>query len=296
MEIRRDNNCGFCFGVEKAVEKALDSLVTEKKLYCLGEIVHNRLEVDRLSEKGLKTISRQQFDTLKNATVLIRAHGEPPETYQKAKTNNLTLVDATCPVVKKLQKKVADQWVKMKKTNGQMAIYGKKGHAETIGLNGQTDNNAIIIQDESDLSAIDFSRPLSLVSQTTMGIDGFLTVKNAIAEKYKTHGNHHPGFTCFDSICRQVSGRADKLAEFATGVDVLIFVSGHGSSNGRILYEAAVKVNPHTHLVESAEELEKEWFDQCNIAGISGATSTPVWLMDAVEQRIRQLESEAKIN
>jgi 4-hydroxy-3-methylbut-2-enyl diphosphate reductase len=296
MEIRRDNNCGFCFGVEKAVEKAFDSLVTEKKLYCLGEIVHNRLEVDRLSEKGLKTISRQQYDSLKNATVLIRAHGEPPETYLKAKTNNLTLVDATCPVVKKLQKKVADQYAKMKKTNGQMAIYGKKGHAETIGLNGQTDNNAIIIQDESDLSAIDFSRPLSLVSQTTMGIDGFLSIKNAIAEKYKTHGNQHPGFTSFDSICRQVSGRADKLAEFATGVDVLIFVSGHGSSNGRILYEAAVKVNPHTHLVESAEELEKEWFDQCNIAGISGATSTPVWLMDAVEQRIRQFEPDTKIN
>lgn len=277
MKVTINNNSGFCFGVVNAIKVAETELKTSGKLYCLGDIVHNAIEVKRLEEKGLIIIDHNYFKKLKNTKVLIRAHGEPPETYNIAKENNIELIDASCKVVLSLQKKVKIEYEKIKNKNGQIVIYGKKDHPEIIGLNGQIENNAIIIESPKDLSKIDFSREISLFAQTTKSIEGFYEVKNEIEKKAKKGS-----FKFLDSICRQVSNRASEFREFSAKYDVIVFVSGKKSSNGRFLFGVCKEVNPNTYFVSDLKDVEKEWFSGKTNVGICGATSTPQWLMNEI--------------
>ncbi len=280
-----DKNSGYCFGVEFAIKMAEDEMENKEPLYCLGDIVHNDMEVKRLSEKGLIVIDREQLQELSNCKVLIRAHGEPPETYKLAIENNIELIDASCPVVLKLQNRVKNAFDKMERENGQIVIYGKKGHAEVIGLTGQTLEKAIVVTDDSDLDNLDYNRPITLFSQTTKSTKGFYALSEKIEGRIKdTKGElTEIDFNSNDSICRQVSNREPQLQRFAQENDVILFVSGKKSSNGKALYQVCLSENPRSYFIENEEEIEADWFQNAERVGICGATSTPMWLMEQVK-------------
>ena len=288
MQIVIDENSGFCFGVVYAIQMAEDELDAGGNLYCLGDIVHNDLEVERLRKKGLKIISHEDLKNLRDCKVLIRAHGEPPETYQTAIENNIELIDASCPVVLKLQHRIKSSYDGMEE-EGQIVIYGQPGHAEVNGLKGQTNDNAIIITTEEDLDKIDYSKPVTLFSQTTKSTEGFYKMKSLIQERAAKLGNEL--IDANDTICRQVSNRDPKLKEFSKKYDVIIFVSGKKSSNGKVLYKVCKEENENTYFISGPEELQPEWFQGKNSVGICGATSTPMWLMEQVADEIRSFES-----
>jgi len=281
MKVEIDSNSGFCFGVVYAIEMAEDYLNETGSLFCLGDIVHNDKEVQRLEAKGLKIIDHADFNELKDTTVLIRAHGEPPETYKIALQNNIELIDASCPVVLKLQNRVRNAY----EDDVQIVIYGKPGHAEVNGLIGQTHQEAIIVTKEEDIEKIDFSRPISLFSQTTKSTEGFYRIKSLIESRSQE-------FKANDTICRQVSNRDPQLRIFSTRYDVVIFVSGKKSSNGKVLYEVCKSINPQSYFISDVNEIEPFWFDKCESVGICGATSTPMWLMEQVAEAIRNLTHE----
>jgi len=289
MEITIDKNSGFCFGVVHAIETVERTLQNQGKLYCLGDVVHNNEEVSRLKKMGMEVIDKESMQTLYNQTVLIRAHGEPPSTYQLAKENNLTILDATCPVVLELQKKVRTGFIEMETKNGQVAIFGKKGHAEVIGLTGQTDNKAIVITTLEEIDIIDFSKPLRLYAQTTQSLSTFKSLVELIEQKYKDYGSENPDFIWYDTICRQVSNREYSLRKFAYEHDVIVFVSDVKSSNGLILFQICKSVNEYSYMISSSNDLQKEWFVHCKTVGICGATSTPRWLMNAIAEKISSL-------
>jgi 4-hydroxy-3-methylbut-2-enyl diphosphate reductase len=285
MQVTIDKNSGYCFGVEFAIKMAEDEMENKETLYCLGDIVHNDMEVKRLSEKGLVVIDREQLQELSNCKVLIRAHGEPPETYKLAIENNIELIDASCPVVLKLQHRVKNAFDKMERENGQIVIYGKKGHAEVIGLTGQTLEKAIVVMDDSDLDTLDYSRPITLFSQTTKSTKGFYELSEKIEGRIKEAKGEltEVDFNSNDSICRQVSNREPQLQRFAQENDVILFVSGKKSSNGKALYQVCLSENPRSYFIENEEEIEVEWFQNVERVGICGATSTPMWLMEQVK-------------
>lgn len=283
MKINIDENSGFCFGVMYAVEKAESFLKNNNSLFCLGDIVHNDMEIKRLHEKGLQTIDKKYFEKLKNKTVLLRAHGEAPETYEIATQNNINLIDASCPIVLKLQIKVKKAFEQMKLKNGQVVIFGKKGHAEIVGLNGNTLNSAIIISSEDDLNQIDYTRPISLFSQTTKSSTSYLKIIEKIKERLITDD-----FTYLDSVCKQVANRDKNLKIFCKNNDLIIFASGVKSSNGKMLYDVCRSQNPNTKFISSINEIKIEWFKNVNSVGITGATSTPSWLLAQIKDFIEK--------
>lgn len=288
MEIEIDKNSGYCFGVEFAIEMAEDELKESGTLYCLGDIVHNAMEVKRLADKGLVVIDREQMKELQDSKVLIRAHGEPPETYQIAVENNITLIDASCPVVLKLQNRVKGSFDQMEGREGQIVIYGKPGHAEVIGLTGQTKEKAIIVMKDEDLDQIDFSRPVTLYSQTTKSTKGFYRIKSMIEERIVASKGELEvtDFKANDSICRQVSNREPSMEKFSQKHDVIIFVSGKKSSNGKALYSVCKNFNERSYFVENEKEIDFNWIQNDDSIGICGATSTPMWLMENVREFI----------
>ena len=282
MLIEIDQKSGFCFGVVNAIGKAEETLRTEKVLYSLGQIVHNEQEVDRLQKLGLQTITHEKYFTLNDCKVLIRAHGEPPSTYEYARKNNITLIDATCPVVLKLQQRVKTAAEKMKAENGQLVIFGHQGHAEVSGLAGQTDNEVIILDDPNDYTKTDPTRPLIVFSQTTKSVNDFNELTQNI-RKYDQSGR----VEAHDTICRQVSNRVPHLEEFAVRFDLIIFVGGRQSSNAQVLFDVCKKKNDRTYFISSPEEIEPKWFEGIETVGICGATSTPQWLMEKAAECIR---------
>ena len=289
MNVLIDKNSGYCFGVEFAIQMAEDELSHEHSLYCLGDIVHNRMEVERLHGLGLRIIDREQLEEIHDAKVLIRAHGEPPATYELALRNNLELIDASCPVVLKLQNRVKHAFDASTRQQGQIVIYGQPGHAEVAGLTGQTLNQAIIVMSEADLDQVDFTRPVTLFSQTTKSTAGFYHMKAVIEERIKAAGGSLDSFDANDSICRQVSNREPALRIFAQQHDVIIFVSGRKSSNGKALFSVVNQTNPRSYFVENEQELDEAWFEGAESVGICGATSTPMWLMERVKARIEEV-------
>ncbi|MFG6396136.1 MAG: 4-hydroxy-3-methylbut-2-enyl diphosphate reductase [Muribaculaceae bacterium] len=284
-KVEIDSDSGFCFGVVTAIKKAEEELAETGSLYCLGDIVHNSDEVQRLSGKGLKIITHEELEQLKNVKVLLRAHGEPPSTYQMAKRNNIEIIDATCPVVLRLQQRIKKSFDVDEKQRPQIVIYGKKGHAEVNGLVGQTLGQAIVIENTDELDKVDFSRPIALYSQTTKSLTGFQEIIKEIGCRM------HPGvkFESFDTICRRVSNRVEKLQRFAENHDLVLFVAGKKSSNGKVLYAHCHEVNPNTRLIANANEIDPEWIGAATSIGICGATSTPRWLMEEVKWKILSL-------
>lgn len=282
MNIEIDSGSGFCFGVTTAIQKAEETLSEGERLYCLGDIVHNGIECERLQKIGLITIGHDELERLHNAKVLLRAHGEPPKTYQTAEKNSVEIIDATCPVVLALQRRIRKQYVES--PDAQIIIFGKNGHAEVLGLVGQTDGNAIIIEHFCDIESmnIDFDKDTYLYSQTTKSIEEFKQIVSYFTEHIK------PGrvFRSFDTICRQVANRMDNIRAFAAQHDLVIFVSGRKSSNGKVLYNECLKVNPNSHHLEGPSEINPEWLEGINSVGICGATSTPKWLMEQCREAI----------
>lgn len=302
LRVSIDEDSGYCFGVEYAIRMAEDAMEESGTLYCLGDIVHNDMEVARLHKKGLRVIDHAELENLSDCKVLIRAHGEPPETYKIALKNNIELIDASCPVVLKLQNRVKNSYDKMLEGRGQVVIYGKKGHAEVTGLTGQTNGNAIIVADDEDLKQIDFSRPVTLFSQTTKSTAGFYRIKNIIEEKIKEakRNKNEEGepeeFYSNDSICRQVSNREPRLTKFSQLHDVILFVSGKKSSNGKALYQVCKQNNPESYFIENESEIDDSWFHNKKSVGICGATSTPMWLMEKVKEAIESASMEMSIS
>lgn len=291
MEVTIDKNSGYCFGVEFAIQMAEDELQESGTLYCLGDIVHNAMEVQRLEQLGLKVISKDMLPSLRDCKVLIRAHGEPPETYQLALQNNIELIDASCPVVLKLQNRVKYSYDDMKRNNGQVVVYGQKGHAEVVGISGQTHNEAIVVTTEEDLAQVDFSRPIAFYSQTTKSTAGFYKMKAIIEARIAATGNPDllDIFDPNDSICRQVSNREPQLEKFAREHDVILFVSGKKSSNGKALFGVCAKINPNSYFIENESEIHTDWLLGKSSVGIAGATSTPIWLMEKVKSEVQHL-------
>lgn len=283
MEIRIDDNAGYCFGVVKAIGTAEEELRRNGTLYCLGDIVHNSAEVERLSQMGLRVIDHATLPTLGGEKVLIRAHGEPPSTYATARQLGIHLVDATCPIVLALQGRIRRGYEEMRRCGGQVVIFGRPGHAEVIGLNGQTDGTAIIVSNPDEIDAIDFSRPIRLYSQTTKSREDYRRLTANIRSRLPQGAD----FTAYDTICNSVAGRTGALAAFAREVDVLLFVAGSNSSNGHYLYEHCRSVQPRTYMVGGAGEVRGEWLEGADKVGISGATSTPRWLMEEVAVQLR---------
>lgn len=294
MRIEIDTNSGFCFGVTNAIEMAENILDHEEYMYCLGDIVHNNEEVKRLKDRGLITINRNDLKNLKDATVLIRAHGEPPETYEIAKQNNIRLIDSTCPVVLRLQEKIKQVYEETKEINGQIVIYGKHGHAEVNGLIGQTENNAIVVMDLDDLKKIDYDKPIHLFSQTTRKYQDYKYIRELIKKNKIKYSGTTKDLVIHDTICPRVSGREPGLAEFARKHDVIIFVSGKKSSNGKMLFKVCKNHNDSSYFVSKPDEIDKKWFENVSSVGISGATSTPTWIMQKVADKIQNI-SYAKI-
>jgi len=292
MQVTIDKNSGYCFGVEFAIKMAEDEMEQSDQLYCLGDIVHNDMEVSRLSAKGLVVIDREQLSELRDCKVLIRAHGEPPETYRTAIENNIELIDASCPVVLKLQHRVKTAFDKMEREEGQIVIYGKKGHAEVIGLTGQTLEKAIVVMEDTDLDKIDFSRPVTLFSQTTKSTKGFYAISQKIEQRIQAAKQElsRETFNANDSICRQVSNREPQLERFAQENDVILFVSGKKSSNGKALYQVCLGQNERSYFIENETEINTDWFQIDEKVGICGATSTPMWLMEQVRSYVESLE------
>ena len=284
IQIEIDEGSGFCFGVTTAIKKAEEELAKGEKLYCLGDIVHNGRECDRLREMGLITINHEEMEQLHDAKVLLRAHGEPPETYELARKNNIEIIDATCPVVLKLQKRIKAQYDE----NGtaQIVIFGKKGHAEVLGLVGQTHSNAIVIESSDEVTKLDFTRDIYLYSQTTKSLDEF----NRIIDYIQTHISPDATFKSFDTICRSVANRMPNISQFAAKHDLILFVCGRKSPNGKVLYNECLRVNPNTHLVEEPQEIEAAWLEGIQSVGICGATSTPRWLMEQCSDAIQNMQ------
>lgn len=289
LNIEIDKKSGFCFGVVKAISKAEEELAKNETLYCLGDIVHNGQEVERLTKMGMITIDHKQLAELHNAKVLLRAHGEPPSTYQIAKENNLTLIDASCPVVLKLQSRIKNAYEASIDNDTQIVIYGHHGHAEINGLVGQTEGKAIVIEDESELNRVDLSKNIRLFSQTTKSLDGFNSLVNTVSEITKDKTN----FEYSDTICRQVANRIPNITNFAQQNDIIIFVSGKKSSNGKVLFEHAKSINPNSYLVSDASEIDALNIDLTKKIGICGATSTPLWQMEEVQKRLNELSERA---
>ncbi|MGE5348522.1 MAG: 4-hydroxy-3-methylbut-2-enyl diphosphate reductase [Actinomycetota bacterium] len=284
MKVDIEQGSGFCFGVENAVAIAEDSLREGKKVYCLGEIVHNDIEVARLTDLGLKTITYDEYEKLRDCKVLIRAHGEPPSTYEKARQNNITIIDATCPIVRSMQEKIRKVAELSRDEKGQIVIYGKEGHAEVIGLMGAAGQRGILVTGKGDLHRIDYTRPVFLFSQTTKSRVQYEVVAEIIRLNMEKIS---PDLTAanlkvHNTICRQVSGREPRLIDFAKQHDVIIFVSGKNSSNGRMLFEVCLKENPRSYFISTPEEINYEWFAGASTAGVCGATSTPRWLIQEV--------------
>ena len=288
MKITIDSDSGFCFGVEKAIEVAEQRLKDSGKLYSLGQIVHNEEEIERLERKGMVTIGHDKLSNAGDAEILLRAHGEPPETYKIAKEKNLKIIDATCPIVVKLQKRVKKAYEEMKTVGGQVAVFGKKDHPEAIGLAGQTANTAIIIETPEEANLIDVSKPLRLFAQTTKNKYEYEMLVEALKIRYKENGNPQD-FIHYNTVCKLVSGRGDHLKEFCSENDVVIFISGKNSSNGKYLFGVCKSVNRSSYHISSPDELNREWFENTETVGISGATSTPKWLMEKVADSIRSL-------
>ncbi len=282
MVVEIDSDSGFCFGVVTAIRKAEEELEKSGSLYCLGDIVHNSDEVQRLSSKGLKIITHEEMERLHDVKVLLRAHGEPPSTYRMARENNIEIIDATCPVVLRLQQRIKQTFSTPSEERPQIVIYGKNGHAEVNGLVGQTAGEAIVIENTDDLEKIDFTRDVALYSQTTKSLDGFRHIADAIRARLAPHRR----LETFDTICRQVANRVEKLQSFARSHDVVLFVAGKKSSNGKVLYANCREVNPNTYLISNADEIDPAWLNGAASVGICGATSTPRWLMEEVRDRI----------
>lgn len=281
--IEIDEGSGFCFGVVTAIKKAEEELDKSGHLYCLGDIVHNSNEVERLCSKGLETITHDDLRRLHDVKVLLRAHGEPPETYRIARENNIEIIDATCPVVLQLQKRIHATYTAGDGTRPQIIIYGKRGHAEVNGLVGQTNGEAIVVEDEKGLDKVDFSRDIALYSQTTKSLQGF---KKMVDEISRRKGGD--GFKYYDTICRSVANRIPKIKEFAEGHDVILFVCGAKSSNGKILFEECRAVNKCSYLISQIEEIDMSVLAGKERIGICGATSTPRWLMNKVKSYIEE--------
>ena len=284
LKIEIDNGSGFCFGVTTAIQKAEEELAKGTQLYCLGDIVHNGMECERLRQMGLITIDHEQMARLHDVKVLLRAHGEPPSTYELARQNNIEIIDATCPVVLKLQQRIKKQYDEsrneghgMKNEESlQIVIFGKKGHAEVLGLVGQTHSDAIVIEKFDEVTKLDFSRDIYLYSQTTKSLDEF----HRIIDYIQSHIATEATFRSFDTICRSVANRMPNISQFATRHDLILFVCGRKSSNGRVLFNECLRVNPNSHLIEGPEEILPEWLQGIGSVGICGATSTPKWLME----------------
>lgn len=290
INVTIDPNSGFCFGVIYAIQMAEDELDSTGKLYCLGDIVHNNMEVDRLKAKGLQIINHDDLADLRDCKVLIRAHGEPPSTYELALKNNIELIDASCPVVLKLQNRIKTSFEGIH-DDAQIVIYGQPGHAEVNGLVGQTDGRAIVVFEEKDLDNIDYNKPVHFFSQTTKSTIGFEKMVRDIQERIVKHKGslEENDFVTNDTLCRQVSNREPQLKRFATAYEIVVFVSGRKSSNGKALYAVCKNVNPDSYFVSSADEIEADWFNGKQTVGIAGATSTPMWLMEQVKEKIEQL-------
>ena len=292
MEIEIDNGSGFCFGVTTAIRKAEEELEKGGILYCLGDIVHNGMECERLKDMGLVTINHDDMRELHNVKVLLRAHGEPPETYELARRNNIEIIDATCPVVLQLQKRIKQQYNanaqspgQSVKSDAQIVIFGKKGHAEVLGLVGQTDSSAIVIENFDEVKRLDFTRDIYLYSQTTKSLDEY----HRIIDYIQSHISPSATFKSFDTICRSVANRMPNISQFASRHDLILFVCGRKSSNGKVLYNECLRVNPNTHLVEDVHEIDPSWLEGIQSVGICGATSTPRWLMEQCRDAIQQL-------
>ena len=287
IQVEIDNGSGFCFGVTTAIKKAEEELAEGKPMYCLGDIVHNGMEVERLTAMGLITINHEQLKDLHDVKVLLRAHGEPPETYELARRNNIEIIDATCPVVLQLQKRIKKQF--LNNPNAQIVIFGKNGHAEVLGLVGQTKSEAIVIEHFDEVTRLDFSKDIYLYSQTTKSLDEF----HRIIEYIQAHIQKGAIFKSFDTICRQVANRMPNIARFAAQHDVILFVSGRKSSNGKVLYNECKKINPNSYHIEGAKEIDMNWFKGVQTVGICGATSTPKWLMEECKTFILSKEQSA---
>lgn len=288
MKIEVDKESGFCPGVVSAIRKAEGELQVRPSLYCLGDIVHNSQEVKRLETQGLITISREELQSLHDVTVMLRAHGEPPSTYELAERQGIEIVDATCPVVLQLQRKI--RRIYESEPSAQIVIFGKHGHAEVVGLVGQTENTAIVVEHDDELSKIDFSRPVRLFSQTTMSVEEFKKLSAAIGQKMTNPDE----LQTFDTICRQVANRIPHMREFASRHDVILFVSGKKSSNGKALFEVCRSANVRSHFISQPEDLTEEMTANAESVGICGATSTPRWQMEQVAERLNALAKKDK--
>ena len=295
LQIEIDSGSGFCFGVTTAIQKAEEELAKGTQLYCLGDIVHNSMECERLQQMGLITITHDDLANLHDAKVLLRAHGEPPETYELARRNNIEIIDATCPVVLQLQRRIKKQYEAPKNTEapsatvggtytsgGSIVIFGKKGHAEVLGLVGQTRGEAIVIEKFEDVKQLDFTHDIYLYSQTTKSLDEFHRIINYIQQHMAPGAQFHS----FDTICRQVANRMPNISQFAARHDLILFVCGRKSSNGRVLFNECLRVNPNTHLIEGPDEIDLQWIKDIRTIGICGATSTPKWLMEQCRDAI----------
>lgn len=280
VQIEIDDGSGFCFGVTTAIRKAEEELAAGKTLYCLGDIVHNGMECERLRSMGLITINHDELKALHDVKVLLRAHGEPPETYEIARRNNIEIIDATCPVVLQLQRRIKREYDS--NPDAQIVIFGKPGHAEVLGLVGQTNSKAIVIAGIDDAKALDFNRDIYLYSQTTKSLDEFHRIIDYIQE----HISPEATFRSFDTICRQVANRMPNISSFAKRHDLILFVCGRKSSNGKVLFNECKSVNPNSHLIEGPDEIKREWIEGIDTIGICGATSTPKWLMERCRDRI----------
>lgn len=281
MKVEIDEHSGFCFGVVNAIRKAEQEL-EKGALYCIGDIVHNSLEVERLQAMGLQTIEHEEFSKLKDCRVLFRAHGEPPVSYQTARENGIEIIEASCPVVLNLQERIRKSYEQTKEEGGQIVIYGKRGHAEVVGLVGQTNGEALVVEKEDDVKQIDFRRKVVLFSQTTKSLEGFQKIADLLKEKGGCQVVVH------DTICRKVANRIPQLRDFAGRHDVVIFVSGQKSSNGKQLFAVCREINPRSYFVQSAEDLRLEMIAGAETVGISGATSTPRWIMEDIQHKIEQ--------
>lgn len=280
IQIEIDSGSGFCFGVTTAISKAEEELSRSDTLYCLGDIVHNGMEVERLHLQGLQTIDHSQLSQLHDVKVLLRAHGEPPATYATAERNHIEIIDATCPVVLQLQRRIKRQYDD--NPQAQIVIFGKNGHAEVLGLVGQTDGNAIVVENLDDASHLCFDCDIYLYSQTTKSLDEF----HALIAYIQAHISPQATFRSFDTICRQVANRMPNIAAFAARHDMILFVSGHKSSNGKVLFNECLRVNANSHHIEQPSEIDLHWLDGVKTIGICGATSTPKWIMEQCRDHI----------
>ncbi|MFA6334450.1 MAG: 4-hydroxy-3-methylbut-2-enyl diphosphate reductase [Bacteroidales bacterium] len=282
LKVEVDTKSGFCYGVVQAIKEAESFLENNDCLYSLGSIVHNNTELTRLRERGMMVLTHKDLENLTDSVVFIRAHGEPPSSYEIASKNNLKLIDCTCPVVLKLQERIKKRYAWLKVVNGQLLIFGKRGHAEVNGLVGQVNEDAIIIEKIADIEKVDFTRPISIFSQTTKDPREYKELCDKIIERVSLAGAPPGNFKSYNTICGQVSSRHSHLKEFSQKHAVIIFVTGKESSNGRILFESCRSVNPRSYSIESIDEIKKEWFNDGDSVGVCGATSTPMWLLEEV--------------